>query len=352
MRRLAAARALTPPHVSLPAVRVAGHTPLVSAIVEGYNEIQLATSVADTVAGLLAQDYPLDRIEVLLLGSTHEQSGRWAGFDAQALPFHRVTTVAADGLPYYTLKNRGADVASGEVLAFVDSDVRPGPTWVSSIVEAIQGGADATCGFSTVRSTGRVSAPRPVLEVAGSVCFGHTVPDDPHQELLDGRAIVAHNLGVRADTFRALRFDTREFGRNCGPAQLYEDLRNSGARIVFVAGQRAQHSFRLFGWFLTTFMVRVGYEEHVARRHVPTTHNRWLMRTGPAEPLLTMLLSVVWDVEAWRRYGRALGLSRRGRRLRLPLLLGVSVAGRLAGMVGGYAAVVRPERMKAWAETH
>lgn len=326
--------------------------PLVSVVVEGFNEVQLSTSVQDSIEGLLEQDYPLGRIELLLIGSTEDQSERWAGYDARELPFHRVVPVDADGLPYYALKNRGAELASGEVLAFTDSDVRTEPTWVSSIVEAIRGGADATAGVTTLRPRSRPAAPRVVLEVAGSLCFGHPVPDDPGVQPAKARALVAHNLGVRADVFREHHFDTREFGRNCGPVQLYEDLRNDGARIAFVPDQRAQHSFKLFRWFLYPFQVRVGYEEHVARRMAPTTHYRWLMKTGPVEPLLTMLFTVAWDVEIWLRYARALPLSGHGRWLRLPVLLGVSVPARLGGMIGGYGAMLSPRRMKAWAETH
>lgn len=330
----------------------ATEAPLVSVVVEGYNEVQLSMSVHESIAGLLEQDYPLDRIELLLVGSTDDQPERWAGYDARELPFHRVVAVDADGLPYYALKNRGAELASGEVLAFTDSDVRTEPTWVSSIVDAVRAGADATSGVSMLRPRSRPAAPRVVLEVAGSLCFGHTVPDDPGAQPADARAIVAHNLGVRADTFRAHRFDTREFGRNCGHVQLYQDLRNDGARIAFVPGQRAQHSFKLFRWFFYPFHVRVGYDEHMARRQAPTTHYRWLMRTGPAEPLLTMLASVAWDVPIWLRYARVLPVSRRGRWLRVPVLLGISIPARLAGMIGGYGAMLSPRRMKVWAETH
>lgn len=329
---------------------IASDTPLVSVIVEGYNEVQLATSIGDSIAGLLEQDYPLDRIELLLIGSADEQSGRWGGYAASELPFHRVVAVEAGGLPYYALKNRGAQLASGEVLAFTDSDVRAEPTWVSAIVDAIRAGADATSGVTRLWSRARPTTPDVVLTVAGSICFGHPIPEDPCRRPADARALVAHNLGVRAAAFRVHPFDTREFGRNCGPVQLYEDLRNDGLRIHFAPDQRAQHSFKLFRWFFYPFHVRVGYEEHVARRVAPTAHRRWLMKTGPAEPLITMLFTVAYDVQTWTRYSRALPLCRRERWLFLPALVALSVPARLAGMMGGYAGMLAPRRMKAWAE--
>ena len=69
--------------------------PLVSVIVEGFNEVQLGTSVDDTIGGLLVQDYPLERIDVLLIGSTDQQSSLWDRFGTDALPFRRVTPVKA-----------------------------------------------------------------------------------------------------------------------------------------------------------------------------------------------------------------------------------------------------------------
>jgi glycosyltransferase involved in cell wall biosynthesis len=326
--------------------------PLVSVLVEGYNEVQLSTSVEDTLEGLLRQDYPLDRIEVLLLGSTEDQVRRWVSIGGQELPFARVVAVDAEGLPYYALKNRGARQATGEIFAFTDSDVVPDPSWVPSMVDAIARGADVTCGVSRVRARSRPGAPRPVLDVAGSVCFGHTVAHDGAAELPDAPGLVAHNFGARADTFRSHQFDTSEFGRNLGPMQIYEDVRNAGGRVAFVRGQSAAHSISMSRWFFYPFMVRVGYEEHIARRAVPTTHSRWLMRTGPFEPVLTMLYAVAWDVHSWSAYGRALGLGPVGRWARVPLLLAISIPARLAGMIGGFGAMLAPRRMKAWAEAH
>lgn len=326
--------------------------PLVSVIVEGYNEVQLGSSVDDTIGGLLAQDYPLERIEVLLIASTEDQSTVWSTHGGGELPFLRVVPIDARGMPYYALKNRGAQLAEGEILAFTDSDVIPESTWVSAIVAAIAQGADATAGVSRVRHTGRIPTPGVITDVVSSLCFGHTIADDLDQDYPPARCVVAHNLGVRADTFRNYRFDTTRYGRNVGPLQLYEDLRASGANVWFVPGQRAQHGFKLFTWFLYPFQTRVGYEEHIGRREVPTTHSRWLMRTGPLEPVLTAILCVGWDVRSFLRFARVERFGPTGTALRMPVLLAVSVAARISGMIGGIGAIVAPERAKTWAERH
>jgi len=326
--------------------------PLVSVIVEGFNEVQLGTSVDDTIGGLLVQDYPLERIDVLLIGSTDQQSTLWDRFGTDELPFRRVTPVDARGLPYYALKNRGGELAEGEVLAFIDSDVTPSPTWVSSIVAGIAAGADATVGFSRLRHLGRMTPPPVIEDAVSSICFGHTIPDRPEGPSVDGRALAAHNFGMRADVFRNLCFDTSEFGRNLGHLQLFKDLQNAGATVSFAHGQQVRHSYRFFSWFIFPFQTRVGYEEHVGRRSVPTTHSRWLMRTGPLEPVLTAVLCVGWDIKTFRRYCRARRLGALSTALRLPVLVAVSVPARLSGMIGGFGALLVPKRAKAWAEAH
>ena len=37
--------------------------PLVSVVIEGYNEVALATSISEVLDGLARQDYPLERVE-------------------------------------------------------------------------------------------------------------------------------------------------------------------------------------------------------------------------------------------------------------------------------------------------
>ena len=71
--------------------------PLVSVVIEGYNEVQLATSMTDVLDGLAKQDYPLDRMELILVGQEEEQYRKWSGLRGEALPFRRLVTLDAEG---------------------------------------------------------------------------------------------------------------------------------------------------------------------------------------------------------------------------------------------------------------
>jgi glycosyltransferase involved in cell wall biosynthesis len=317
-------------------------------VVEGYNEVQLATSVTDVLDWLARQDYPLERVELVLVGN-EAQYRDWREMAESEARFHRVVVVEAEGALYYELKNKGAARASGEIIAFVDSDVRPHPNWLSAIVRSVAEGADVTAGVSTFWNRTRLRIPRALLDVASSVSFGHVVGADSGSGALVAGGIVAHNFGARAETFRSINFRTDPLGRNCGAAFLYHDLREAGARIELVPGQRADHSFSP-KWFLYPFHIRVGWEEYALRRVGPNPPSRWTRRAGPFEPLVAMPWYVCLDLRAWLRYSKALGLGAPRRWGRWPLILIPSIAARIAGMVGAYAAMLRPARARAWAE--
>jgi glycosyltransferase involved in cell wall biosynthesis len=322
--------------------------PIVSVVVEGYNEMALATSVTDVLDGLTEQDYPLELIELILVGTDEAQLGRWEKLKPTARSFRRVVVVDAEGDLYYLLKNRGADAASGDVVAFIDSDVYPAPGWVSSIVQAMNEGADVTGGISMMRNIGASRAPKAVLEAAAAVSFGHVVGHQRGPSDGQARAVVAHNLAFRSEVLERYRFDTR-LGRNCAIGMIYETLKEDGLDVRLVPGQRVAHSFSP-RWFLWMFHVRVGWEEHTLRRVDRRTPNRWMVAAGPVEPMLTTVVYVGFDLGRWLRFSRYLGIGGLRRWVRLPLVLAVSVGARVAGMVGMYAAMVAPERSRAWAE--
>src|SRR5690606_2087921 len=108
--------------------------PIVSVIVEGYNESRDLGKAINTLEALKEQDFPANQVEVILMGSS-AQAKEWKERYVSDIPFWGLQTVEAEGLAYLQLKNRGAQFASAEILAFTDSDVYPHRTWLSSLVE-------------------------------------------------------------------------------------------------------------------------------------------------------------------------------------------------------------------------
>lgn len=304
-----------------------------SIIVEGYNE-KLSFESIDTLKGLKRQTFPLDQVELILVGDS-QQAGRWRETGARS-PFFGVKVVAADGAHYFQLKNLGAQAASGEILVFTDSDVYADANWLATIVEGIRKGAEVVGGVTLFGSKGGRSRSHPVLLAAGSITWG-------------GNVFQAHNVGIRADTFRRHRYRV-DLGRTGAGYLQYRELARSGARMVLQPEQRVWHSFTPRWWLLVN--VRYGYESMLLRRLDESWPHRWVAKTSVFEPLLTTLWRIALDVPQWFRYGRRVGLRMRTRVVLLPLLVAMSVVARGLQMVGMYASLLAHRRMKQFAESH
>ena len=128
--------------------------PLVSVVIESYNEeYNHLSPPADVLGGLLRQDFPLEQAELVLLGSEPQiESWRPLRSAWQSFGQVRLISVAAECSHYWQLKNAGARVAEGEFVAFIDSDVLPGPHWLSAIVNGLKNGADVVVGPSLYRT--------------------------------------------------------------------------------------------------------------------------------------------------------------------------------------------------------
>jgi len=321
--------------------------PLVSVVIEGYNEVTLDTSVSDTLLALRKQNYPLDRIEVILVTDLSRYS-HWSDIADGQFGFHRVTVVPAPTeASYFGQKNLGAARATGDIIAFVDSDVQPHVGWASVIVRGIARGADAVAGLSTFSTYGARPMPAALLEAAASVSWGH-IPGRAGAGRTPAAGLVAHNFAGRAETIRAMPFGTR-YRRNTMNSRLHGGLRRSGQRIDFLSGQRVDHLFSP-SWWLVTLHMRVGWEQHVARRIDDTRANRVVRRTSVLEPFIVAGWALAADARAWSRFGRALGYGPAARAARWPLVAVASLCARTAGIVGELAAMVAPERSRAWAE--
>ena len=100
--------------------------PLVSVVIPVRND---ARRLAVCLASLVQQDYPADRFEVIVVdngsGDDSRQVAEQAGAKVLSFP----------GLRVGALRNRGVSAASGEVLAFVDSDHEVPVGWIQAGVE-------------------------------------------------------------------------------------------------------------------------------------------------------------------------------------------------------------------------
>jgi GT2 family glycosyltransferase len=103
--------------------------PLVTVIVPVYNDV---TRLRECLQALAVQNYPRGRLDVVVVDNASTQD------PAAAIPTDpRFTLISEAQTGSYAARNRGLSVATGEVLAFTDSDCTPDPDWISRGVAAL-----------------------------------------------------------------------------------------------------------------------------------------------------------------------------------------------------------------------
>jgi hypothetical protein len=131
---------------------------------------------------------------------------------------------AAPGLEYYPLKIFGAELAHGNLLLFVDSDVLPEADWLAHLLGSFaEPGIDVVCGQTYV-------APTDLVARAFALGWTYALRDDAGQ-LLQPRKFYANNIAFRAPVFRKTGF--RSVGRRSRGASslLRADLQALGIPI-------------------------------------------------------------------------------------------------------------------------
>lgn len=102
----------------------------ISVIVPCYN---CERYIRPCLEALLAQSYPLDRYEVILVdnGSTDSSA-------SLARQYPNVTVIEASARGAYAARNAGVRASSGPILAFTDADCEVCPTWLEQIGTAMK----------------------------------------------------------------------------------------------------------------------------------------------------------------------------------------------------------------------
>lgn len=130
-------------------------TPYVSVIIPTYNRAKLLPITLDS---LLAQDYPLDRFEIIVANNASKDDTQ-AVLDTYAAREPRVRLIfeARQGVHY--ARNSAARIARGEILYFTDDDMRADKSMLTELVRVFE--LDPQIGSATGKVIGHFDVPPP-----------------------------------------------------------------------------------------------------------------------------------------------------------------------------------------------
>lgn len=103
-----------------------GNDVFVSVIIPAKNEADYIRNCLDSVFGL---DYPPDKFEVILVDNGSEDGTK------NIASQYPVTVIDASGQRIGAVRNRGAEVAKGTILAYVDADCIVPPFWIKAALD-------------------------------------------------------------------------------------------------------------------------------------------------------------------------------------------------------------------------
>jgi len=282
-------------------------TPLISVVIPCY---QAADTLPETLASVFAQDYP--RVEIVAVddGSTDGTPDILAGYGDRIVT-RRIPNSGGPSRP----RNEGLELASGEFVAFFDSDdlMLPGKLTAQAALFAARPEVDFVCtDFRQIDGTGAVLTERFLADYQGfRRRFRSTEWPDIH--LLDGadafHALIRANfvgtssVMARRDKLQAVGgFD--ETLRNGDDIDMWLKLARGGSVFAFI--DRPYHAYRKVaggissrGWrrFPSAMRVRERQRPHVTDADTLQVLDRTLHR---------MRLGYAWGLRGEGRYTEAL----------------------------------------------
>lgn len=135
-----------------------------------------------------------------------------------------VSIHVAEGLEYYPLKNQGANLVSGDILLFIDSDVLPDDGWLTHLLGTFaRADVHVVCGQVYV-------APIDVWSTAFALGWTYDLRASP-DGLIKPQKFYANNIAFRASVFRRTTFRPLGLRSRGASSLLRRDLDRLGMSV-------------------------------------------------------------------------------------------------------------------------
>ncbi|WP_320042229.1 mycofactocin biosynthesis glycosyltransferase MftF [uncultured Desulfobacter sp.] len=228
---------------------------------------------------LSALHYPLERLEVIVVDDGSKDNSAWYAKKWGA----KVISSGANGAGPAAARNRGAAVANGEILAFIDSDCTASKEWFQQLVPLFDDATLAAVG-GKVAGISKESDLDLYEDVMSSLCMG------AHPRLAGKGAdtfyLPSCNLLVKKDAFLDLNgfAPTMQVGED---VDLCWRLRDKGWRIAYMPAGAVFHKHRNQLWSFMSRRFFYGTSEEKLQRLHPKRKKQMVV-----PPLLAGLLFV------------------------------------------------------------
>jgi len=234
--------------------------PRVTVIVPVWNG---ASTIADCLAALLAQDYPRDRYQVLVV-----DNGSTDGTTSLVRRFDTVRLLHESEPGSYAARNRGLSEAAGQFVAFTDADCTPEPGWLSAAIDTALMFPEA----------GVIGGPIELYAPPGGSSavsqYEYLFAFKQESYLARGYCTTANWLSPLVLLKGLNGFDARL--RSGGDFELCQRVRASGAPVIYAAGMVVRHPARRS-------------IADLARKHRRLTGGRWMRLPGNKARLRSFL---------------------------------------------------------------
>jgi cellulose synthase/poly-beta-1,6-N-acetylglucosamine synthase-like glycosyltransferase len=238
------------------------NTPLITVIMPIRNE---AGFIGRSLGAVLAQDYPRDRMEVLIAdGMSTDGTRDVIACLAEAYPGIRVTVLDNPGKIVPTGMNAALARAQGEIIVRVDGHTIVAPDYVSECIAALErSGASNVGGRMDPVSEGRFGQATALATSSFFGVGGARFHYSDHEELVDTVYMGAWPRGV----FQRIGFFDEELVRNQDDELNYR-LRSQGGKILLSPRIKSRYYNRSTNHALWRQYLQYGYwKVRVMQKH-------------------------------------------------------------------------------------
>lgn len=198
-----------------------------SVIVPVYNDRR----VEACIVSLLAQDYPKELYEIIVVDNNSKDSIR------EIIQHFKVKYLREEKRGSYSARNKGLELASGDIAVFIDADCVADPHWLSELLKGFEDTKVGGIGGRIVKLEPQTWVQANAEDLVEQQITPQYLP------FYDAPYIVTANAAYRMSILRSLKGFDAQF-RSGGDVDLAWRVQAEGFKIITTPGAIVHHAAR------------------------------------------------------------------------------------------------------------